>query len=141
MHIRQKVTAVCKWLSVKSRVFLAPWVLWDRAAEGRGFCRSCRASWALHRAPDTKCKPRGAFPGAFQPFASLLPVLKVKTAIMQALGRTDLKSVEWAQREASLAPLTELAFFFNQRIFSFIFVVSTRRKHHRLEGLCSTGVS
>lgn len=135
MHIRQKATAVCKRLSVKSRVFLAPWVLWDRAAEGRGFCR---APWALHRAPDTKCKPRGAFPGAFQPFASLLPVLKVKTAIMQALGRTDLKSVEWAQREALL---TELAFFFNQRIFSFIFVVSTRRKHHRLEGLCSTGVS
>lgn len=28
------MTGICKWLSVKSHVFQAPWALWDGAAKG-----------------------------------------------------------------------------------------------------------
>jgi len=45
------------------------------------------------------------FQERFSCLLSLLPMLKVRTAIMQVLGRTDLKRMDWAQREASLAPL------------------------------------
>lgn len=129
------MTGICKWLSVKSCAFRAPQALWDWVAKGSpvGAVEICGLSVVLQR----WCADLAVL---FQEFL-LLPVLKVKMAIMPVRGRTDLKRVDWAQREASLAPLADVAFFFNQRIFLFIFVTPMSCKHHRLEGLCSTGVS
>lgn len=91
------MTGICKWLSVKSYVFQAPWALWDGAAKGSpgGAAGFVGSPWYLRQGVQTQrclCKSL---------LLSLLPVLQVKAAIMERLGKTDVKRVDWAQRETS----------------------------------------
>lgn len=91
---------MCEWWSVKSRAFQAPRALWDRVAKGSlvGAAEICELSIPLQM---WCADPAVLFQEYFSRLLSLLPVLKVKTAIMQVLGRTGLKRVDWAQREVS----------------------------------------
>lgn len=78
------MTGMCKWLSVKSHVFQAPWALGDGAAKGSpgGAAGICGLSVALQTGVQTLwclCKSL---------LLSLLPVLKVKAAIVEGLGKT-----------------------------------------------------
>lgn len=70
--------------------------------------------------------------GPFQ----LLAFVKVKMAIRQVLGRTDLKRVGWAQKEAG-ALFTGVACVFSQGIFVLIFVDSPIWEHQLSRGSIS----
>lgn len=51
---------------------------------------------SLWHSPDRGCRPSGAFARAS--CFSLLPVLKVKAAIVEGLGKNDVKRVDWLKR-------------------------------------------
>lgn len=84
---------MCKWLSVKSHSFQAPWALGDGAAKGIP-AGICGLSVALQTGVQTQwclCKSL---------LLSLLPVLKVKAAVVEGLGKNCEKG-GLAQKETS----------------------------------------
>lgn len=86
---------MCKWLGVKSHEFQARWALGDGAAKGSpgraaGIC-------GLPVALQTGCRPTGAFARAS--CFSLLPLLKVKAALVEGPGKKNyVKRVDWLKR-------------------------------------------